>query len=213
MAEIKIEKKKPVWPWILLILIILAVIAYFVYMNNEAGKDMDDMYSTEIDSTEYNTSRDTITYQDDLDTPDNTSAVMQYGESIKDSTRIGTDSTYTKTALQNLAKAVTAKAVQYNLESSKALDELKNYSSQMNGMNDSKISNASSVSNNFKMVSTNIAAVLQAIQTKNFPALGSDVADLKQTSTKLTSAAIDKQQTTLQAFFRKASDILNKMNS
>ena len=40
MAEIKIEKKKPIWPWILLAIIIIAVVAFFVYY--EDGEILDD---------------------------------------------------------------------------------------------------------------------------------------------------------------------------
>ncbi|MDT7827599.1 hypothetical protein RQM65_02830 [Pricia sp. S334] len=36
MAEIKIRKKRPVWPWILVVLVILAVIAFYILgQNNE----------------------------------------------------------------------------------------------------------------------------------------------------------------------------------
>jgi len=36
MAEIKIRKKRPVWPWILVVLAILAVIAFYLLgTNNE----------------------------------------------------------------------------------------------------------------------------------------------------------------------------------
>lgn len=35
MAEIKITKKKPVWPWILLVVAILAVMAYFYFESTE----------------------------------------------------------------------------------------------------------------------------------------------------------------------------------
>ncbi|MEO6346657.1 MAG: hypothetical protein ABIO60_01990 [Aquaticitalea sp.] len=212
MAEIKIEKKKPVWPWILLILVILAAIAYFVYANNEAGDSMDDMNTTEIDSMEYDANTNSTTYEDTMDSTASTSSSMQYGESIKDSTRIGTDSTYTKSAFQNLSKAVTEKAAQYNLESSKSLEDLKNYASQMNSMGNSKMPNVGGISKDFKMVSTDIVTILENIQTKKFPTLQKEVADLKQTSNKLTSVAVEKQQTTLQMFFRKANDVLNKMN-
>lgn len=34
MAEIKIEKKKPVWPWIVAILLISAVIYYIYFRDN-----------------------------------------------------------------------------------------------------------------------------------------------------------------------------------
>lgn len=41
MAEIKVSKKKPVWPWILLIIIILGILVYlFVY----------DDYNDEVDA-------------------------------------------------------------------------------------------------------------------------------------------------------------------
>jgi hypothetical protein len=40
MAEIKIEKKKPVWPWILLVLILAAVIYFFVFRDKEAEQDV-----------------------------------------------------------------------------------------------------------------------------------------------------------------------------
>ena len=42
MAEIKIEKKKPVWPWILIGLIILAVIFFLVFANEDDDEFNDD---------------------------------------------------------------------------------------------------------------------------------------------------------------------------
>ncbi len=41
MAEIKIEKKRPVWPWILVVLIIVGVIAYY-YINSPQAEILDD---------------------------------------------------------------------------------------------------------------------------------------------------------------------------
>ncbi|KQB42582.1 hypothetical protein [Flavobacterium aquidurense] len=35
MAEIKIEKKKPVWPWIVAVLLISAIIYYIFLRDNE----------------------------------------------------------------------------------------------------------------------------------------------------------------------------------
>ena len=43
MAEIKIEKKRPVWPWVLLAIIILGILAYvFLYSENFNGEEIDD---------------------------------------------------------------------------------------------------------------------------------------------------------------------------
>lgn len=52
MAEIKIEKKKPVWPWILIGLIILVVIFFVVFAGEE-----DDEFNNEDTELE---SRDTL---------------------------------------------------------------------------------------------------------------------------------------------------------
>lgn len=53
MAEIKVEKKKPVWPWILLILGILALV-YFLFLRDEEEEqeviqDVEDTTSMKTD--------------------------------------------------------------------------------------------------------------------------------------------------------------------
>lgn len=40
MAEIRIEKKKPIWPWILLLLGIAALIYFFVFRDKEAEQEI-----------------------------------------------------------------------------------------------------------------------------------------------------------------------------
>ncbi|WP_165829000.1 hypothetical protein [Flavobacterium sp. HTF] len=47
MAEIKIEKKKPVWPWIAALLIIGALIYYIFFVEHEVQNDN----SVEIENT------------------------------------------------------------------------------------------------------------------------------------------------------------------
>jgi hypothetical protein len=39
MAEIKIEKKKPVWPWIVAVLLISAIIYYVFLRDNEVQSE------------------------------------------------------------------------------------------------------------------------------------------------------------------------------
>ncbi|MEO6177122.1 MAG: hypothetical protein ABIP27_18355 [Flavobacterium circumlabens] len=53
MAEIKIEKKKPIWPWIIVVLIIAALVYFLFAKNNEATSKS----GTEIENT---TSTDSI---------------------------------------------------------------------------------------------------------------------------------------------------------
>jgi hypothetical protein len=46
MAEIKIEKKKPVWPWIIAV-VLVAVLIYFVFLRDNAVQVQN---STEIEN-------------------------------------------------------------------------------------------------------------------------------------------------------------------
>lgn len=60
MAEIKIEKKRSVWPWIILIIIILGILAYvFLYSDNsnENINNTDDIEELNDNRTMHN-SRD-----------------------------------------------------------------------------------------------------------------------------------------------------------
>jgi uncharacterized membrane protein YjjB (DUF3815 family) len=47
MAEIKIEKKKPIWPWIVAVLIIGALVYYLFVKDHEANSES----SVEIENT------------------------------------------------------------------------------------------------------------------------------------------------------------------
>ncbi len=48
MAEIRVEKKKPVWPWLLLIVIIAVVAFLYFYGSTEDTDDMDDETIEEV---------------------------------------------------------------------------------------------------------------------------------------------------------------------
>ncbi|HEY9185154.1 MAG TPA: hypothetical protein VIM94_07500 [Salegentibacter sp.] len=57
MAEIKIEKKRPVWPWVILIIVILGILAYvFLYTDIfiEDTDNTDDIEELNDNTTMYN---------------------------------------------------------------------------------------------------------------------------------------------------------------
>jgi hypothetical protein len=51
MAEIKIEKKKPVWPWIVVLLLIAAIVYFIFFRDNttrvENGVEIENTTSTD----------------------------------------------------------------------------------------------------------------------------------------------------------------------
>jgi hypothetical protein len=47
MAEIKIEKKKPIWPWIIAVVLVVALV-YFFFLNDNGVQVQN---TTEIENT------------------------------------------------------------------------------------------------------------------------------------------------------------------
>ena len=216
MAEIKIEKKKPVWPWILLGVLIIGIIAYVLVNNNDDdfSDDSDDYMSNEIedtrkDSTDTYNSRSTI-YNPDDDYEDSKNSMAELMIVMKDSTRFGTDSTFTKEAFQKLAKVTVEKAKEFNIETSTALSSLELNTS----MTSSSTTDHTKLNTQIKSMSDNITSVIEAIQKKQMPNKETGVSKLKQTSAKLnTTTDLAKQQANIQMFMRQAHDLLHNMNS
>jgi len=206
MTEIKIEKKTPIWPWILLILIILVIIAYFVLDNDE--DDVHDDTNTEtIDETD-DYRNDSLNSYDTIANVTYDSALNDFNTHVKDSTRIGSDSIYTKTAFHKLADIVVIKANQHHLKPSESLSSLKSYN-----MYRSNPSDTMEVSNNWKRIGMDITRVIQSIQTEHYPSLAANVSSLKEKSDQLSdSLTLDRQQQEIRNFIRHTRDILNSMN-
>lgn len=201
MAEIKIERKKPIWPWILVILVVLGIVAYFVYTNG--------------DNTDYNNDFvDEVSNEQVTEPTSRSSRYDEYSafdESIRDSTRVAVDSSYTKKAFSNLAKAVVKTADENNVEDSKALTGLREWSVLLTGISTTKTDMENF--KNFKTACDKVAKVLGDVQVKNFPELKEETDRLEQLASNVSpSIAMNEQQTALNAFLRKSRDVLNAMN-
>lgn len=214
MAEIKIEKKRPIWPWVLVVLIVLALVIYFVYENQESDdynddfndgittEQIDDSITSEMDKA-YDANQDYSSAFDEF---------SAFEDSISDSTRIAVDSSYTKKAFSNLAKAVVNKADESSLQASEALNDLRAYTTL--NTNVSRTPKEAGESKNFKTASDKVAKVLEAIQAKSYPELQSQVSDLKQVTAKIDgSISMDKQQAAMYSFFSKSKEVLKAMNN
>ncbi|TXD81571.1 hypothetical protein ESY86_06965 [Subsaximicrobium wynnwilliamsii] len=217
MAEIKIEKKKPTWPWVVLVLFILALIAFFAF-KDEISDEMTDDYNDDPKTAQYGDSAGTsmgngATHADyDLDSTA-TAEVSAYDRSIANSPRSASDSTYSNTAFVNLSQAVARKAKTHDLQSSEALERLERYGNQTNDSSVATNSVEKGILKNFKSISEDVTEVLEAIQTKAYPSLKTEISTLKQHASKLdTNNAWSKQPKQLQSFLEKARAILNNMN-
>jgi hypothetical protein len=215
MAEIKIEKKKPIWPWIIVGLIILGIILYFLLAgNNDDMDDMDDMddnRTEQVTDTTYTdaerrgtgaweeTSRDTL----------NDDSVSAYLAHVGDRERMGIDHEYTNNALIHLIDAVEAKAAEVNMDINKDLEEMREDAEEI-----TRNPQATNHADKIKETGGKIADVLERIQEENYPNLSGDVDDVRMALQEIDSSTLTlEQKEEINSFFNEAADVLRSMSN
>lgn len=207
MTEIKIEKKQSIWPWIIVVLVLLIVGGYLLLKDRDTDVN-DNANSVGVDSLKNYRNDATDTYDPKVN--DNFKAAMsEFNSFVGDSIKIGTDSIYTKTAFYKLVRMVVTKADENNILSTESLENLRSYDMQASN----KV-HTGSISKNLNAMGKDVTSVIESIQNKNFPNLESEVTSLKKISDKLSgNTVLAKQQQTIHNFMMKTIDILNSMNA
>ncbi|MFB9053829.1 hypothetical protein ACFFVB_12150 [Formosa undariae] len=218
MAEIKIEKKKPIWPWILVILIILGIIMYVVYTptNENMYPDDTNTYKNTDTITPNQESAYPVTSVNDsvVNYESSSTYLVQLQENLDDSTAIGTDSIQTSKALYNLAYATASKAEESNVYDSEALKNIESHLEKQSSTGTSHMDMAATTQLDFKTMSSEITTVIEDIQKNHAPELIDEMSKLKKTSNALSSSMPwSKQQKNIEAYFRQAHDILINIQS
>ncbi|MEO5912238.1 MAG: hypothetical protein ABIP95_15225 [Pelobium sp.] len=196
MAEIKIEKKKPIWPWVLVGIIILAFILYFFLIKDKMNSQA---VTQNTDSTAMG-----------MDNRTDEDAVATYINFVNaDTSKMSLSHEYSHEALTKLANATEAMSNKTGVDVKANLDEVRQLS-----QNITDNPNATTHADDIKKASIIIATALGNIQKAKF-------ADLSDDSTKLMNDAnaVDEndltldQKSTVQTFYDAAADLLQKMNS
>ncbi|MDT0643862.1 hypothetical protein RM553_13570 [Zunongwangia sp. F363] len=197
MAEIHVEKKKPVWPWVLLIIIIiLALLYFFVWADNDVDDDV-----TEEDNIEQIEQYETRDYAEN-DYPQNAvGEYLSYVDRGSDDNLLGNDPRSQQKAMMLLLEAVEEKTIELNHTPGSEMESISQWDPEKQ---------LDSIKQTGKVVVDN----LQAIQRDQFPRLEDDVAELRSDLDELSvNSSEDERNLFLGGFFTKAADILRDMDS
>lgn len=216
MAEIKIEKKKPIWPWILIILIILAAIYFFWYYN-------DNNYNTDKNLME----KDSITQLDESDTHDNEvidsttlytgsygtirneQAIADYLNFIdlnKDISR-ETNNEYYRSAFFKLITATKREAEIKNVDVTEDIAAAMKNAELLT--NDPTVTQKTDI---IRKVAENVSKALKTIQQQKFIDFSGEGNSVETASNNINaSGKIEDERKNVDMFFDKSAILLQKM--
>ena len=191
MTEIKIEKKKPVWPWILLVLGLL-VAAWFIFFRNDKDEPVETADKTAL-----------------IDVHENNNIVATYVTFINsDTNTMSLDHAFTSEALTKLTDAVDAMATEAGYDVKVDIAKAKQYADEitkdpMSTTHADKIRSAADV----------LSTSLQNMQQAKYPGLSAEAADVKSAATAIKPEILTlDQRDAVKSFFRQAADLLSRMN-
>ena len=200
MAEIKIEQKKQIWPWVLTGLLIGALLLYFLVYRDK-GIDADAV--TDGDYT-------TDTREPDLlGVNENNGAIVAYVNFVENSEeKMSLDHAFTSEALLKLIEATNAKANEVGYDVRAELGKAQEFA-RMITHDPYETTHA----DNIRKAADIITNVLQNMQMARFPGLANDAKELKSASESIKPSVLTlDQKDAVKFYFAKASDLLQKMN-
>jgi hypothetical protein len=200
MAEIKIEQKKQLWPWVLACLVIAVFLLYFLVFRDNG------------ENTEVVIEAESITNTNEIDLlaiKENNGTVAVYVNFIENNKeQMSLDHVYTNEALLTLIEATNAMANEVGYDVQADIEKVKEYA-KMISSDPFETTHADNIRNADDIL-TNI---LQNIQKAKYPSLADEVAALKiaSESIKLGVLTLDQKEA-VKNYFAKAADLLQKMN-
>lgn len=213
MAEIKIEKKKPIWPWILGILILLAVIFIIWNYTDPDLKDERLLNDSIVQVDENNIYHEKIIDSSALYTGRYGSirgeqAIADYLAYVDNNDRTSANEGYYRTAFFKLITATKREAEIQNVDVTAEIDSAMKDAEMLT--NDPEITKTP---DNIRSAAESVSRALKSIQQANFDDLGND-ADAVATAANKIDAKTDssQQQQNIDAFFDKAAVLLQRMN-
>ena len=214
MTEIKIEKKKPIWPWVILVLIILAAIYFFWYYNDrdyvmdenliplDTVSQNDNAYRDDTnrttDETLYTGIYGTVTNEHDL---------ADYFTFVDNKENKSVDSTFYRTAFFKLITATKRQAEMENVDVSSNIS-----SAMQNATNLTNDPAKGTKADNAKKAASDVAKALNTLIDKDPDNLSSSMKEVDSAVSGIDgSQTLESQSNNIDAFFDKSARLLQKM--
>jgi hypothetical protein len=199
MTEIKIEKKKSVWPWVLMILLSLVPIWFFFL------RDSDDNVEVEETTTEEVVKGDEIGMGNQA--MNSTDAIAKYSAYIVDTEKMGIDHEYSNGALDYLIDALESKANMLKVDINADLDEARNNASKIK-VDPYDINHADLIKDSGEI----ITRALSTLQKAKFPNLSQEVTNVDAAVSAIKKGELTlNQKDDVNEFFKSAESLLLKM--
>ncbi|EIA08954.1 hypothetical protein [Flavobacterium frigoris] len=200
MAEIKIEKKKPVWPWLLVGLVIVALLVYFLVFRDNG------------ENTEAVTEADYITNTNESDllgVKENNGTVAAYVNFVENNKEnMSLDHEYTNEALLKLIEATDAMANEVGYDVQGDIEKAREYAKMIE-----QDSFETTHADNIRKADDILTNILQNIQKAKYPGLADEVTALKSALESIKPGVLTlDQKDVVKNYFAKASGLLQKMN-
>lgn len=217
MAEIKIEKrkKKPVWPWILALLIIGAVVIW-IWTDDPETTMEDRGVTTEERAPDDERMDERERARDDgaRDTEDAmaaSGAVDEYVSYVQDNGgSMGKDHEYTKNGITRLADALEAMAnrMPESPEVDQEVEKLKNQAERLTRERESPRH-----SNMIREAFISSANVLENFQERNYPEMDQEVEDLKESAERVKKDELATEQSDeVNQYFSQSANLIQQMS-
>lgn len=203
MAEIKIEQKKPIWPWLLLGFIIAALLVYFLVFYDNSNN------TAAVTETENITNTDNMNESARVGGNQENATVAAYINYVESNKgNMGLDHEYTNEALLKLIEATNAKANEVGYEVRADIAKAREYANMI-----TRDPHATTHADNIRNAFGILTNVLQNIQKAKFPGLANEAEQLRSTSESVKPGTHTlEQKDAVKNYFAEASDLLNKMN-
>ena len=195
MAEIKIEKKKPVWPWVILVLLIIGGVLFWLLVDRE--KEAQNVITPISEETGQ---------QEDTNYVDRNNPVITYVDFIEsDTMQMGLDHKYTHKAFTLLAEAVIYTAENRSYDLQKDISELKEKGDRIK-KDPMSLTHANTIQDGFNKVITVFENMQQEVDIAALDKLKEYSGDLNPDVPTL------EQKTAVKGFFGESAQILQDIN-